>query len=97
MTRGVFQKKPSPPKFSASGRGRCRAACRLAHRGRASLSDAAGDHGGDLPPGSGSDILARILGPRLSELLGQQVIIASVGAGGGITGAYRVARAAPPP
>jgi tripartite-type tricarboxylate transporter receptor subunit TctC len=48
-----------------------------------------------FPPGSGSDILARILGPRLSELLGQQVIIESVGAGGGITGAYRVARAAP--
>src|SRR5262249_62087068 len=43
-----------------------------------------------FPPGSGSDILARILGPRLSELLGQQVIIESVGAGGGITGAYRV-------
>jgi tripartite-type tricarboxylate transporter receptor subunit TctC len=48
-----------------------------------------------FPPGSGSDILARILSPRLSELLGQQVIIESVGAGGGITGAYRVARAAP--
>src|SRR5215831_21142480 len=48
-----------------------------------------------FPAGSGSDILARILGPRLSEFLGQQVIIEDVGGGGGITGAYRVARAAP--
>jgi tripartite-type tricarboxylate transporter receptor subunit TctC len=47
------------------------------------------------PAGSGSDVLARILGPRLSEILGQQVIIENVGAAGGITGAYRVARAAP--
>ena len=49
-----------------------------------------------FPAGSGSDILARILGPSLSELLGQQVIIENVGGGGGITAAYRVARAAPP-
>ena len=49
-----------------------------------------------FPAGSGSDILARILGPSLSELLGQQVIIEDVGGGGGITAAYRVARAAPP-
>jgi tripartite-type tricarboxylate transporter receptor subunit TctC len=48
-----------------------------------------------FPAGSGSDILARILGPSLSELLGQQVIIEDVGGGGGITAAYRVARAAP--
>lgn len=47
------------------------------------------------PAGSGSDVLARILGPRLSEILGQQVIIENVGGGGGMTGAYRVARAAP--
>ena len=48
-----------------------------------------------FPSGSGSDILARILGPSLSDFLGQQVIIEAVGGGGGITGAYRVARAAP--
>jgi tripartite-type tricarboxylate transporter receptor subunit TctC len=48
-----------------------------------------------FPAGSGSDILARILGPSLSELLGQQVIIENVGGAGGITAAYRVARAAP--
>src|SRR5262249_38169086 len=43
-----------------------------------------------FPAGSGSD-----LGPRLSEFLGQQVIIEDVGGGGGITGAYRVGRPAP--
>jgi tripartite-type tricarboxylate transporter receptor subunit TctC len=48
-----------------------------------------------FPAGSGSDVLARILGSRLSEILGQQVIIENVGGGGGMTGAYRVARAAP--
>jgi tripartite-type tricarboxylate transporter receptor subunit TctC len=48
-----------------------------------------------FPAGSGSDVLARILGARLSEILGQQVIIENVGGGGGMTGAYRVARAAP--
>jgi tripartite-type tricarboxylate transporter receptor subunit TctC len=47
------------------------------------------------PAGSGSDVLARILGPSLSEFLGQQVIIENVGGAGGITAAYRVARAAP--
>jgi len=48
-----------------------------------------------FPAGSGSDVLARILGARLSEILGQQVVIENVGGGGGMTGAYRVARAAP--
>ena len=48
-----------------------------------------------FPAGSGSDILARILGPSLSEFLGQQVIIENVGGAGGITAAYRVARAPP--
>jgi tripartite-type tricarboxylate transporter receptor subunit TctC len=48
-----------------------------------------------FPAGSGSDVLARILSPRLSEILGQPVIVENVGGGGGMTGAYRVARAAP--
>jgi tripartite-type tricarboxylate transporter receptor subunit TctC len=47
------------------------------------------------PAGSGSDVLARILGARLSEILGQQVVIENVSGGGGMTGANRVARAAP--
>ena len=46
-------------------------------------------------PGRPSDVLARILIPRLSELLGQPVIVENAGGAGGITGAARVARAAP--
>ena len=45
--------------------------------------------------GSASDTLARILGARLSDVLGQQVIIENVGGAGGMTGAARVAKAAP--
>jgi tripartite-type tricarboxylate transporter receptor subunit TctC len=45
--------------------------------------------------GSASDIVGRILAPRLSELLGQQFIVENIGGAGGMTGAYRVAKAAP--
>src|SRR5215475_12186622 len=45
--------------------------------------------------GSASDTLARILGARLSEVLGQQVIIENVGGAGGMTGVARVAKAEP--
>jgi tripartite-type tricarboxylate transporter receptor subunit TctC len=46
-------------------------------------------------PGSGTDVVGRILAPRLSELLGAQVIVENVGGAGGMTGTARVARAAP--
>jgi tripartite-type tricarboxylate transporter receptor subunit TctC len=45
--------------------------------------------------GSSSDIVGRILAQRLSELLGQPVIVENAGGAGGMTGAARVARAAP--
>jgi tripartite-type tricarboxylate transporter receptor subunit TctC len=45
--------------------------------------------------GSGDDVFARIVAPRLSELLGQPVIIENVGGAGGMTGTVRVAKAAP--
>jgi tripartite-type tricarboxylate transporter receptor subunit TctC len=45
--------------------------------------------------GSGDDVLARILSARLSEILGQQVIVEDVGGAGGMTGVSRVAKAAP--
>src|SRR5206468_11915865 len=45
--------------------------------------------------GSASDTVARILGARLSEALGQQVIIENVAGAGGMTGVARVAKAAP--
>ncbi len=41
------------------------------------------------------DTIARILAARLSELLGQQVIIENAGGAGGMTGAARAAKAAP--
>ncbi|HEU4381733.1 MAG TPA: tripartite tricarboxylate transporter substrate-binding protein [Hyphomicrobiaceae bacterium] len=41
------------------------------------------------------DTIGRILGARLSEILGQQVVIENVGGAGGMIGASRVAKAAP--
>jgi tripartite-type tricarboxylate transporter receptor subunit TctC len=46
-------------------------------------------------PGSGSDILGRIIGPRLAENLGASVIVEDVGGAGGMIGAARVMKAAP--
>jgi len=43
--------------------------------------------------GSASDTVARILGARLSEVLGQQVLIENIGGAGGMTGVVRVAKA----
>src|SRR4029079_8476276 len=48
-----------------------------------------------FPAGPSDDVLARILAPRLSELLGQQVIVENVGGAGGMIGVSRVAKAAP--
>ena len=45
--------------------------------------------------GSGDDLVARIISPRMSELLGQSVIVENVGGAGGMNGANRVAKAAP--
>jgi tripartite-type tricarboxylate transporter receptor subunit TctC len=45
--------------------------------------------------GSGDDLLARILTPALSELLGQQIVVENVGGAGGMSGVNRVAKAAP--
>jgi tripartite-type tricarboxylate transporter receptor subunit TctC len=45
--------------------------------------------------GSSDDVLGRILSPRMSELLGQQVIIENIGGAGGMNGVNRVAKGAP--
>jgi tripartite-type tricarboxylate transporter receptor subunit TctC len=45
--------------------------------------------------GGGTDIMGRIMAAGLSELLGQQVIVENAGGAGGMTGSYRVAKAAP--
>jgi tripartite-type tricarboxylate transporter receptor subunit TctC len=45
--------------------------------------------------GNAGDILGRVFASRLTELLGQPVIFENVGGAGGMTGASRVAKAAP--
>src|SRR5215218_3575533 len=45
--------------------------------------------------GSASDTVGRILAMRLSEVLGQQVVIENVAGAGGMTGTSRVAKADP--
>jgi tripartite-type tricarboxylate transporter receptor subunit TctC len=46
-------------------------------------------------PGGGSDVLARFIGPRLSERLGQPVVIDNRPAASGVVGADLVAKATP--
>ena len=41
------------------------------------------------------DVVARIISPRMSELLGQQVVVDNIPGAGGMVGASRVAKAAP--
>jgi len=41
------------------------------------------------------DTIARLFGQRLSEVLGQQVVVENIGGAGGMVGASRVAKAAP--
>ncbi|MCI3953818.1 MAG: Tricarboxylate transport protein TctC [Burkholderiales bacterium] len=48
-----------------------------------------------FPPGGGTDALARIVGPRLTEFLGQQIIIDNRGGAQGSIGTALGARAAP--
>lgn len=47
------------------------------------------------PPGGGTDIVVRAIGPRLTERLGQQVVIDNRGGATGIIGTEMVARSAP--
>jgi tripartite-type tricarboxylate transporter receptor subunit TctC len=48
-----------------------------------------------VAPGGANDILARTIGPRLSEAWGQQVLVENRAGGGGTIGAAFVARAKP--
>ena len=45
--------------------------------------------------GGPTDVLGRVVAARMSEILGQQVVVENVGGAGGMTGAKRVATAAP--
>ena len=48
-----------------------------------------------FPPGGGTDIVARTMSPKLSELLGQQVIIDNRAGASGLLGTELAAKAAP--
>ncbi len=48
-----------------------------------------------FPPGGGTDVLGRIVAKRLSEVLGQAVIIENVGGAGGMLGSAKVVKSAP--
>lgn len=48
-----------------------------------------------FPPGGGNDILARAVGQKLSEVMGQQVVVDNRGGAGGLVGATLAATAAP--
>ena len=45
--------------------------------------------------GGPTDVLGRVVAQRMSEILGQQVVVENVGGAGGMTGAARVAQAQP--
>jgi tripartite-type tricarboxylate transporter receptor subunit TctC len=46
-------------------------------------------------PGGGTDVLGRIVARRLSEILGQQVIVENIGGAGGMIGSEHVVNATP--
>jgi tripartite-type tricarboxylate transporter receptor subunit TctC len=48
-----------------------------------------------FPAGATTDMLARLFAQRLTETMGQSVIVENVGGGGGSIGADQVAKAAP--
>jgi tripartite-type tricarboxylate transporter receptor subunit TctC len=45
--------------------------------------------------GGPADVFGRVIAPRMSETLGQQVIVEAIGGAGGMTGSKRAANAAP--
>src|SRR5262245_11556926 len=48
-----------------------------------------------FPAGATTDMLARLFAQRMSETMGQSVVVENVGGGGGSIGADQVAKAAP--
>jgi tripartite-type tricarboxylate transporter receptor subunit TctC len=48
-----------------------------------------------FPPGGPVDVIARLVSPKITDALGQQVVIENVGGGGGNIAAQRVAKSAP--
>jgi tripartite-type tricarboxylate transporter receptor subunit TctC len=79
----------------ASRRGRCRGSGRVADLLGANLSDAASTHHCPTGPGGAPDIIARLLGPWLSQRLGQQFVVENRPGSGNNIGTEAVVRAAP--
>ena len=48
-----------------------------------------------FPPGGPTDVVSRLLAPKLAELLGQQIVIENRGGSGGTIGTEQVAKALP--
>ena len=48
-----------------------------------------------FPPGGPTDVVSRLLAPKLAELLGQQIVVENRGGSGGMIGTEQVAKAAP--
>src|SRR5712691_2011813 len=48
-----------------------------------------------FPPGNGTDMLARLMAPKMTQALGQPVVVENRGGANGMIGAEAVARAAP--
>jgi tripartite-type tricarboxylate transporter receptor subunit TctC len=48
-----------------------------------------------FPPGGGSDVVARLIAPKLTEVWGQQVLVENRGGAGGTIGAEHALRSAP--
>src|SRR5215218_1988341 len=68
------------------------------------LSDPAGSQDWPIRPvtmvvpfaaGGPTDVLGRVTAERMSQILGQQIVVENVGGAGGMTGSQRVARAPP--
>src|SRR5262249_13411171 len=94
----VFGRKrheTSPPQILASGRGRCRAAGHFANRAAQAYPSRPITMIIPFAAGGPTDVVGRVIGQRMGEILGQTVVIENVGGAGGQTGSRRAATAQP--
>jgi tripartite-type tricarboxylate transporter receptor subunit TctC len=82
-------------RLSALSEGNAVAAFTLRNASRLSTVDDYRHGQGPRPPGSSTDLVARLIAPGLGAALGQPVLIENMAGVGGIAGVSRVAKAAP--